>query len=92
MLKNKQPERDFDFLDRNYVEKYDALTLRQELAAVLNLRSDIVYQYYERDDSLLLALYFKNPPGRLLRRQWTYPVKAFPDFQLWRNHLKNNQV
>jgi hypothetical protein len=29
MMKGKEPERDFSFLDRNFVEKYDSTTLRQ---------------------------------------------------------------
>lgn len=37
-------------------------------------------------------LYFKNPPGRLLRRQWTYNVKAFPDFQVWRRYLQGEHI
>ena len=31
-----------------------------------------------------MALNFKNPPGRLLRRQWTHPLSGLPDFHYWR--------
>ena len=92
MMKSKEPERDFFFLDRNFIEQYDAHTLRQELTSALKLKPDAIYHYYERDDALLLALYFKNPPGRLLRRQWTYPLKVFPDFQTWRKYVKQDSV
>lgn len=50
----------------------------------MRINPDLCYKYYEREDALILALYFKNPPGRLMRRQWTYPTKVFPDFNLWR--------
>ena len=45
MFKQKQvhPEREFFFLDRNYVEKYDATTLRQVLAQALKYGPDIVH-------------------------------------------------
>jgi len=35
MMKSKEPEREFSFLDRNFVEKYDQKTLRQQLAFLL---------------------------------------------------------
>ena len=31
-----------------------------------------------------MALNFKNPQGRLLRRQWTSKLKSVPSFQNWR--------
>jgi len=48
----------------------------------------VVSEYYERLDGLLVALYFKNPPGRLLRKQWTHPVRTLPDFPEWREFIK----
>lgn len=36
-----------------------------------------------------MALNFKNPPGRILRRQWTYPMKVMPDFGTWKEFVKN---
>lgn len=70
-MKSEEKERDWCFLDRNYVEKLDEVALRQRLADCFVLRPDIKTQYYEREDALLLVVYFKNPPGRLCRRQWT---------------------
>ena len=40
-------------------------------------------------DGLLISLYFKNPPGRLLRRQWTASPRIFPDFQEWAAYFKD---
>jgi hypothetical protein len=70
MMKKALKERTFSFLDRNYIEEYkDAHTVRQMISGAMNsLRPEIVTDYYEMDDGLLVALFFKNPPGRLLRR------------------------
>jgi hypothetical protein len=90
-MKEKEKERDFFFLDRNFVEKYESKALRQQIANLLRLQPDLAFHYYPSEDALLLALYFKNPPGRLLRRQWTYPVKVFPDFATWRTFVKHDE-
>jgi hypothetical protein len=37
-------------------------------------------------------MFFKNPPGRLLRTQWTLPVRVFPDFPEWRSMVKEQSV
>ena len=67
--------------------------MRQVLsAAMLQTRPDMATEYYEMDDGLLVAMFFKNPPGRLLRRQWTQPPKVFPDFSEWCTHLQSANV
>ena len=35
------------------------------------------------EDALLISLFFKNPPGRILRRQWTAESRVFPEFNEW---------
>ena len=47
--------------------------------------------YYELDDGLLLSVYFKNPPGRLLRRQWTAEPRVFPEFGEWADHIAETE-
>lgn len=34
---------------------------------------------------LFVALNYKNPPGRLLRRQWTQQLVGQIDYQNWRS-------
>ena len=92
MMKAREPEREFSFLDRNFVEKYDQKTLRQQLAFMLRFQPDLAYTYYPNEDALLLALYFKNPPGRLLRRQWSQPMRVTPDFGTWKRYLKDGGI
>ena len=53
------------------------------------MRPDVATKYYKEDDGLLVSMYFKNPPGRLLRRQWTNPVQVFPDFNDWKEFVKD---
>ena len=68
LLKSANPERNYNFMDRNYQESFDASTFRQVLTQALKTGPDVNTCYYDREDALLLALSFKNPPGRLLRR------------------------
>lgn len=49
-------------------------------------------KYFEEDDGLLVSMYFKNPPGRLLRRQWSNKVNVFPDFTDWKELVKNGDA
>lgn len=84
LLKEANPERDYSFLKRNFTEEMDASTFRQTLVEAMRLCPDVNTHYFDKEDALLLALNFKNPPGRLLRRQWTYPLKSMPDIMTWR--------
>ena len=94
MMKKHIPEREFSFLDRNFTEEYkDPNTMRQILSGAINsLRPDMITEYFEMDDGLLVSLFFKNPPGRLLRRQWTNPARVYPEFSEWRETIKDSQV
>jgi hypothetical protein len=58
------------------------------LTDALSKYPDINTAYFDKEDSLLVALNYKNPPGRLLRRQWSYPIKVMPDFDTWRTFVK----
>mmetsp|Transcript_41740 Transcript_41740/g.54973 ORF Transcript_41740/g.54973 Transcript_41740/m.54973 type:complete len:162 (+) Transcript_41740:686-1171(+) len=68
LLKNENQEREYDFLRRNFTEEMDAGTFRQTLVEAMRLCPDVNTHYFDKEDALLLALNFKNPPGRLLRR------------------------
>ena len=57
----------------------------------MRLCPDVNTEYFDKEDALLLALNFKNPPGRLLRRQWTYPMKSMPDIATWRQFVKEEK-
>ena len=89
LLKEENPEREYDFLRRNYTEDMDQATFRQTLVEAMRLCPDVNTHYFDKEDALLVALNFKNPPGRLLRRQWTYPVKTLPDLATWRQFVKD---
>lgn len=46
--------------------------MRQILSRAMTLlEPDVAHEYYEMGEGLLIAMFFTNPPGRLLRRQWT---------------------
>ncbi len=88
LLKQENPEREYEFQRRNFTEELDPNTFRQVLVEAMRLCPDVNTQYFDKEDALLLALNFKNPPGRLLRRQWTYPMKSLPDVATWRQFVK----
>ena len=68
LLQSENPERNYEFTKRNCTEEMDASTFRQVLCNSIRLKADINTCYFDKDDALLLAINFKNPPGRLLRR------------------------
>ncbi len=91
MMNKYLRDRGFNFLDRNYVEEYkDPNTVRQILMkALTHHRPDVLSEYFEMDDGLLVSIFYKNPPGRLLRRQWSHPVRVMPDFAEWKQFVKD---
>ena len=68
LLQRENPEREFHFKQRNCTEEMDAETFRQVLCNAIRMNPDINTAYFDKEDALLLAINFKNPPGRLLRR------------------------
>jgi len=56
------------------------------------LNPDINTAYFDKEDALLLVVNFKNPPGRLLRHQWTYPVKTMVDLPDYRRFIKGENI
>lgn len=35
-------------------------------------------------------MYYKNPPGRILRKKWNAEWKVFPNMENWINYFKNS--
>jgi hypothetical protein len=52
---------------------------------------NIISKYNDKDDNLYLAYYFKNPPGRILRKKWSTDWKVLPNLENWINYFKNNE-
>jgi hypothetical protein len=52
----------------------------------------MITKYNEKDDSLLVALYYKNPPGRTLRKKWSSEWKVLPNLENWINFFKNSEI
>lgn len=36
-------------------------------------------------------MYYKNPPGRVLRNKWSAEWKVMPNIENWINFFKNNE-
>lgn len=58
----------------------------------MRLSPDVNTSYFDKEDGLLLAINFKNPPGRLIRRQWTYPIKTLPELPEYRKFVKEQNL
>ena len=50
----------------------------------------LVHKYNDKDDNLYLAMYYKNPPGRILRTKWPADWKVLPNVENWINFFKQN--
>ena len=74
-----------------YLERHNRNTLTQTLYRALLYDPHIVTRYNERDDNLMLITYFKNPPGRVLRRKWSAEWRVLPNLESWINYFKPNE-
>lgn len=63
--------------------------MENELCRYLTFGPNIASKYDSVNESLLLVLYFKNPPGRIMRKQWTSDYNNMPDFESWLRHFKD---
>lgn len=87
-MKENEPEHDWFFGDRVYLERHNRNTLVQTLYQCLLFDPHVISKYNDRDDSLQLMLYYKNPPGRILRRKWSTEWKVLPNLENWINFFK----
>ncbi|KRX02221.1 hypothetical protein PPERSA_04843 [Pseudocohnilembus persalinus] len=90
ILKESEPERNWNLKDRVYVERHNQSTLKQSLHKALLFDPILVSKYNEKDDNLYLAMYYKNPPGRVLRQKWSAEWKVLPNLENWINFFKNS--
>eukprot|EP00828_Plagiopyla_frontata_P007055 TRINITY_DN1323_c0_g1_i2.p1 TRINITY_DN1323_c0_g1~~TRINITY_DN1323_c0_g1_i2.p1 ORF type:complete len:502 (-),score=91.85 TRINITY_DN1323_c0_g1_i2:142-1647(-) len=81
LLADKHHERQINFSDRIYQSHLDETCLPQVLFDALLFDPDRILHYNQEDDTLLMVLYFNNPPGRILRKYWEYQWKALPNLQ-----------
>lgn len=99
LMHSNNPERTYNFMDRIFLESYDLETFQQLLNDMLILEPDVLTCYLDpkpaahkkdclslikNNTTMIMALNFKNPPGRILRRQWTQPLVSVPDYLHYR--------
>mmetsp|Transcript_6797 Transcript_6797/g.12276 ORF Transcript_6797/g.12276 Transcript_6797/m.12276 type:complete len:1696 (-) Transcript_6797:1566-6653(-) len=89
-FKEAQPSREWSFGDRCYEERLSPSTLKQVILQAKLFDPEIMATYYERDDAVLLALYFPNPPGRTVLRSWTGPWRVRPCLTNWIQQLDSH--
>ena len=84
--------RPYSFFGRDYEERMSPKILKQAVMNAMLLEPDIQTKYYAREDALLLALFYKTPPGRVVRKQWTSTYSVMPDFGNWLEWFPNDFV
>ncbi|CAI2364424.1 unnamed protein product [Moneuplotes crassus] len=81
LMKDKEPEREWEFYDRNYWKALSKDAVKYEISRYLLLNPNIATKYSSREDGLFVSLYFKNPPGRIMRNQWSYNFATSTEFR-----------
>ncbi len=81
LMKQKEPERDWDFFDRNYCRALSQDAMKYEISRYMLLNPNIATQYCKREDGLFVSMYFKNPPGRIMRNQWSHTFSNNTEFR-----------
>ena len=92
MMQAREPELVWDFLEMNFEERLEKDALVERISNLLLLEPDLIQKYFSRDDSLLLAVFFKTPRSRVVRKQWTSVYSVMPDFQNWIDHFTPDYV
>ena len=91
MISKAIPKINWDFGNRQNIEKFSA----QRITAVINdeLRKDpeIISGYLEDQGIKLIVLTRTNPPGRVLYHNSIMEWKVLPDFQNWIDNFEGNE-
>lgn len=80
MLKKIQKERSWDFGGRVYEEILPLEDFYQKYLKLMEFDPEVLTEYIARTDSLLLCVFFKTPPGRIIRKAWKSSWKVAPNF------------
>ena len=91
MLKRVQGERTWNFGNRIYEEKLSIKDFYQIYLKITEFDPEILTEYVPRTDSLLLCVYFKTPPGRIIHKAWKTPWKVCPNFSQYASIFKDKQ-
>lgn len=83
--------KNWDFGDRCFEERLGPSTLKQTILRAKLFDPEVMAYYYERDDAVLLALYFQTPPTRTTIRSWTGPWRVRPSLTNWIQNLESHK-
>ncbi|CAD8207264.1 unnamed protein product [Paramecium octaurelia] len=81
LLKENEPEQDWYLGDRVYLERHNKNTLKQQFYEALLHDPQVVLKYLPDDDALMVCCYYKNPPGRTLRKKWSAEWRVLPNLE-----------
>ena len=80
MLKKVHSERHWDLGFRVFEETLPLQDFYQSYLKTTEFEPEILTEYIQRTDSLLLCVFFKTPPGRIIRKAWKTPWRVCPNF------------
>ncbi|CAD8197924.1 unnamed protein product [Paramecium octaurelia] len=83
LLKENEPEKEWHFGDRIYMERHNRNTLRQKFYEALLNDPQVIMKYLPDDDALMICCYYKNPPGRTLRKKWSAEWRVLPNLEYY---------
>lgn len=93
MGKALYPEReDIDFGNRKYVHIMNRDILTQVLSKFDLYDMEVASKYNDRDDSLMLFGYYRNPKGRIYHRMSKQRYLSKPEFQNWISNFKPTPI
>ncbi|OMJ77048.1 hypothetical protein SteCoe_23447 [Stentor coeruleus] len=87
-------ERAWNFGNRIYEENLSIEDFYQVHLKMSIFEPEILTEYDKRTDSLLLCMYFRTPPGRIIRKAWKTKWKVCPNYCQFLNmfHDKESNV
>lgn len=91
LLKKIHPERTWDLGERRFEEAFSKTDFFQVFLQMKIYEPEILTEYIERTDSLLVAVLFRTPPGRIIRKAWKSPWKVFPNFSQFLNLFEKTE-
>lgn len=84
MMKVVYPEREnLNFGDRKYIQVMNRDILSQVLGKIDLYDAEVITKYNDRDDSLMLSAFYRNPKGRVYHKMLEHRYLSKPEFQNW---------
>ena len=92
LLLKIHPERTWDLGNRKFEETFDMNEFSQIFLKLKMYEPEILTEYIQRTDSLLVAVLFRTPPGRIIRKAWRSRWRVCPNFSQYLNMFEKSDL